>query len=169
MGVAAFLYFQNIKNLIILLFLLACFYCSYALFVNINEPSSTIDYDNFINKMSIASTIQNLGTNPSLYNAMFIEGWLVVGGVALWWLALFIMKKATLKHERMVDDQTITAADFSIMLEHIPVTFTKESLQKEFDRYYEQIKDHVDIHGKENLRPFKIRKFCKATPFYFLD
>jgi hypothetical protein len=69
----------------------------------------------------------------------------------------------------MVDDETITAADFSVMLEHIPVSTTKKSLQRDLDNYYEQIKGHQEMHKKDELRPFKIRKFCKATPFYFLD
>lgn len=69
----------------------------------------------------------------------------------------------------MVDDETITAADFSIMLEHLPVTTTKESLQQDLDHYFAQLKDHKEMHGKDELRPFKIRKLCKATPFYFLD
>jgi len=37
----------------------------------------------------------------------------------------------------MIDDETITAADFSIMIENIPIYFTKEMLQIEFDKYYQ--------------------------------
>ena len=125
MGIAAYLYFQNIKNLMVLLFLLGCFYSSYTLYTNINEPSYSIAFENHVKKLSFASTIQNLTTNYSLYDAMFIEGWLITGGVCLWWVMLFIMKKAALKQERMVDDETVTAADFSIMLQHIPLTLTK--------------------------------------------
>jgi uncharacterized membrane protein len=96
MGIAAYLYFQNIKNLIVLLILLAGFYCSYALYVNISEPSSTIS-SNAIKKISFASTVQNLTTNASLYDSLLKEGWLVAAGVLLWWLALFIMKRMAIK------------------------------------------------------------------------
>jgi hypothetical protein len=136
MGIAAYLYFQNIKNLIVLLIMLAAFYSSYALYINITEPSSSFSSSNPIKKLSFASTVQNLTTNTSLYDSMLKEGWLVAAGVLVWWGALFIMKRMAIKQERMVDDDTITAADFSIMLEHLPVSATKESLQKDLDMYF---------------------------------
>ncbi len=70
MGIAAYLYFQNIKNLIILLILLAAFYCSYALYINVTEPSSSFSSPSPVKKLSFASTVQNLNTNPDLYDAM---------------------------------------------------------------------------------------------------
>jgi hypothetical protein len=169
MGIAAYLYFQNIKNLMVLLVLLGGFYCSYALYTNISEPSSALSLDNFIRKLSFASTLQNLVVNAALYDAMLMEGWLVAAGVLLWWVALFFMKRTAIRQERMVDDETVTAADFSIMLEHVPVTLTKGALQKELDLYYDDLKDLKHVHGRDELRPFVIRKFCKAVPFYFLD
>jgi hypothetical protein len=113
-----------------LLVILIVIYSSYALYVDITEPSSALSLDNYPKKLSFASTIQNLVANNGLYDSMLLEGWLVAGIVLLWWISLFIMKRTALKQERMVDDETITAADFSIMLQHIPVTLTKESLQK---------------------------------------
>jgi hypothetical protein len=44
------------------------------------------------------------------------EGWLVVTTVVVWWVVLWIVKTYTIKYERMVDDETITAADFSVMI-----------------------------------------------------
>lgn len=61
---------------------------------------------------------------------------MVAGLVLIWWMGLFIMKRTALRQERMVDNETITAADFSIMFHHIPITLTKEVLQKELDLYY---------------------------------
>lgn len=81
----------------VLLFLLACFYSSYALYINITEPSTVLSDENFILKFSFGSTIQNLQTNPSLYDAMRIEGWLIAGGVVFWWVTLFLMKRTALK------------------------------------------------------------------------
>ena len=98
--------------------------------------------------MSMASTLQNLNTNSSLNDALLIQGWLIVGGVCLWWLVLFLMKRKTIQQEKMVDDATITAADFAIIMEHIPANTTQEYLQNELDRYYEELKDHVEIHGQ---------------------
>jgi hypothetical protein len=53
--------------------------------------------DNFVKKLSFATTVQNLTTNAALYDSMLIEGWSVAGGVFLWWLGLFIMKRNALK------------------------------------------------------------------------
>jgi hypothetical protein len=147
-GIGIYLFFQNIKNLTILFFLLICFYCSYTLHINLNESTPSPTPTNYVKKMSMASTLQNLNTNSSLNDALLIQGWLIVGGVCLWWLVLFLMKRKTIQQEKMVDDATITAADFAIIMEHIPANTTQEYLQNELDRYYEELKDHVEIHGQ---------------------
>jgi hypothetical protein len=97
MGIAGYLFFQTIKNMTVLLFLLACFYCSYSLYVNITEPSTVLSSENYIVKFSFGSTIQNLQTNPSIYGVLEIEGWLIAGGVVFWWVTLFLMKRNALK------------------------------------------------------------------------
>ena len=87
-----------------------------------------LNSSNFPKKISFASIIQNLNSNTSLYDSMLIEGWLVVGTVVVWWVCLFVMINAKIKHERMVDDETITAADFSLMIENVPIMYSKEDL-----------------------------------------
>ena len=39
----------------------------------------------------------------------------------------------------MIDDETVTAADFGVMVENIPIQYTKTQLQIEFDAYYRLI------------------------------
>ena len=124
-GIATFLCFQNVKNLLVLLVLLAAMYCGYSLSANINETSTTLDSSNFPKKLSFASIVQNLNKNNSLYDTMQTEGWLIFGTVGLWWLAIFVIRYYEIKQERLVDDTTITAADFSIMFEHVPVTYQR--------------------------------------------
>jgi uncharacterized membrane protein len=91
-GVATYLFFQNIKNLIFLMIMLATIYSGYTLFVNVLEPSSQLSFDNFPKKLSFASTVQNLATNSGLYNSLLIEGWLIVATIIIWWIGLLIMK-----------------------------------------------------------------------------
>ncbi len=114
--------------MVILLLFLGIIYSGYAQYINIIEPSSTLDSTNFPKKLSFASVVQNLNTNSSLYDSMLIEGWLSVGTVFAWWMCLFVMINAKIKHERMVDDGTITAADFSLMIENVPIMYSKEDL-----------------------------------------
>lgn len=71
----------------------------------------------------------------------------------------------------MVDDETITAADFSIMIENIPISFTKEKLQQELFRYQQEIGSNSRLFDSEKqlLRSFTIKKFCKAIPFHLIE
>lgn len=54
-----------------------------------------------------------------------MEGWLLVGVIGLWMVTLFLINKAEIKGKRLVDSNTITAADFSLMIENIPFQYTK--------------------------------------------
>jgi ABC-type Co2+ transport system permease subunit len=65
-----------------------------------------------------------------------VEGWLIVATVVTWWVGMFIMKHIQIKDERMIDEKTVTAADFSIMFENVPVFYTKADFQKDIDTYY---------------------------------
>ncbi len=111
-----------------MILILTAVYSAYCLHTNINEPTISINSANFPKKLSFASVIQNLGTNSGLYDSMLIEGWLIVATIGVWWACLFVMINVKIKHERMVDDQTVTAADFSLMIENVPINYTKEQL-----------------------------------------
>lgn len=49
----------------------------------------------------------------------------------------------------MIDDATVTAADFSIMIENIPISFTKEKLQEELYKYQEEIANNSNLFNSE--------------------
>jgi ABC-type Co2+ transport system permease subunit len=66
-----------------------------------------------------------------------VEGWLIVATVVTWWVGMFIMKYIQIKEERMIDEKTVTAADFSIMFENVPVSYTKADFQKDINKYYD--------------------------------
>jgi hypothetical protein len=56
---------------------------------------------------------------------MNIEGWLIVATVIIWEISMFVMKCLQIRYESMIDQATITAADFSIMIENIPISYTR--------------------------------------------
>lgn len=50
---------------------------------------------------------------------------MLVGVIGLWMVSLFLINKAEIKGKRLVDSNTITAADFSVMIENLPYEYTK--------------------------------------------
>ena len=69
----------------------------------------------------------------------------------------------------MIDQATITAADFSIMFEHVPIDYTRDDLQRDLQDYFHQLKEKKQLHKMDDLKSFTIYKYCRAIPFYFLD
>ena len=81
--------------------------------------------DNFPIKLSYTPIILNIASNTSLEKVITIESWLLIGVVVIWMICLFFINFSEIKNKRMVDNNTITAADFSIMIENIPYDITK--------------------------------------------
>jgi hypothetical protein len=57
------------------------------------------------------------------------------------------------------------------MIEHVPIHYTKERLQAEFNRYFESLvyKHNIKNTWGEELKPFVIQKLTKAVPFSLAD
>lgn len=70
-----------------------------------------------------------MSTDTSLEGVILVESWLLVGVVLIWMVILFFVNYYEIKNKRMVDNNTITAADFSIMIENIPYSVTREQVQ----------------------------------------
>lgn len=99
---------------------LGIIYSGYALYVNITEPSSVLSFSNLPLKISYASILLHFSGDDSLTTALLIEGWLLVGVVFVWMICLFVINWSEIRNKRMVDNSTITAADFSVMIENVP-------------------------------------------------
>lgn len=71
-------------------------------------------------------TASNIGDGQSELNVLYmVEMWIGVGLVVLWSLFLYLIRYYERKYEVMVDKETITAADFSIIIENYPRNLTK--------------------------------------------
>lgn len=47
----------------------------------------------------------------------------------MWFVIFFVLKYVEKKEERLLDRKTISASDFTIMMENVPRDVTKEELQ----------------------------------------
>lgn len=93
-GIATYLLFSTIRSLSILILILGLIYSSYALYVNITEPSSALSLSNLPSKISYASIFLNYSSNSSLKFALEMEGWLLVGVIGVWMVSLLLINKA---------------------------------------------------------------------------
>lgn len=72
-----------------------------------------------------------------------------------------------------MDNNTITASDFSIMIENIPYEMTEAQLQSAFDDYHTKLVEKKFITvgggGADNIERLRISKVCKALPYHLLE
>lgn len=71
-----------------------------------------------------------------------------------------------------MDNNTITASDFSIMIENIPYEMTEAQLQSAFDDYHAKLVEKKFItagSGANNIERLRISKVCKALPYHLLE
>ena len=61
-----------------------------------------------------------------------------------------------------INRETKSAADYSIIMENVPTSFTKEQMQEQFNRYHSQI-EGVPTYIMRNI---EIAKYNIAKPFY---
>lgn len=128
-GIGAFLLFSTVKSLTILLLVLGVTYSGFALYSNISQQAESLSSSNYALKLSYAAIVLNMSTDTSLEGVILVESWLLVGVVLIWMVILFFVNYYEIKNKRMVDNNTITAADFSIMIENIPYSVTREQVQ----------------------------------------
>ena len=64
-----------------------------------------------------------------------IQCWLGLVVIILWTLTLFFMKYFEKAEEVRVEEETISASDFSLVIEGMPKDVTKEELQQQLTAY----------------------------------
>jgi hypothetical protein len=71
------------------------------------------------------------------------------------------------KYVRIVDQESLSASDFTIMLENVPAYYTKDRLQNELNRYFESLVYHHNLKKTwgEELKPFEIDRISQVLPF----
>lgn len=111
--------------------------------------------------------ILNFSANSALQAALSISGFLLLITVIVWWVTIIVISCLSSKYEREVDQAHLSASDFSIMLENVPIHYSEEKLKEEFNRYFESLVFNHNIKNTwgEVLHRFTIRKICRTVPF----
>ncbi len=76
-------------------------------------------------KLSYGTVIVHFIANTDIQWSVLIEAWLVVGVVVAWVLVMSYMNVQDIKIQEMIDIKTITASDFTVMIENIPYCMTQ--------------------------------------------
>jgi len=105
--------------------ILGIVFSGYSLYVNISEPTESLTLDNLPTKLSYGSVILYFVSNTDIEFSVLVEAWLVVGVVVVWVIVLSYMNVQDIKIEEMIDLKTITASDFTVMIENIPYSMTQ--------------------------------------------
>jgi len=135
-GVATYLLFRNMKVIMTMLFFLGALFSIVSLYININIISIvasssgmnlTLTFD--LNTLSIFISNGFKITFSSSYSVLLIllllETVLLILVILVWWFTRFVVECISQKYIRMVDQASLTASDFSIMLENVPIHYPK--------------------------------------------
>ena len=165
-GISTFLYFQSLKNLAILISLMGLIYGIYALATNI-VAANTGDTTNLSSYVPADILSISLGPKQQYQTDQnkqyyLIQCWIGLALMIVWGITFVLLKYFEKADEVAVEEQTISASDFSIVIEGMPTEITMEECQKQFDEYYQSI-DNVPESLK---RPFLIKKYNVGKPFY---
>ena len=168
-GLATFNIFKNMKLIMGLLFILGAIFGIVSLYVNIvgTKQSLTIDNQNFPIFFSNWVVAKNFTTNGAAELFLSIAGFLLILVVIVWWISIFVVMCLSQKYQRIVDQAYLSASDFSIMLENVPIHYTKEKMQEEVSRYFDSLVFNHNMKNKwgQILKPFTIKKICRTVPF----
>ncbi len=80
-----------------------------------------------------------------------------MGVVVIWFFVFLGVKYREQREEITVNSNTISAADFSVVVEGVPTGMSSQLMQEQLNSYYEQLGDMRERDGiKEIDRKFKI-------------
>ena len=117
-------------------FLLGVVFSIFALYTSIVEPTETFSAATFPRKVSYIPKMLYASSNSILTVLLGVEAWLIVVSALIWWILQFTTQCFRQKYERVMEEEALSASDFTIMLDNVPSYFTKERLQNEFNRYF---------------------------------
>lgn len=86
----------------------------------------TNEVDTSADVLSISLGSKQVNKTDENENYYYIQCWIGVGMVVIWTLMLFVLKYLEKEQEVRVDQETISPADFSIVLDGVPTDATQE-------------------------------------------
>ena len=129
MGISTHLYFQTLILISILLALLFCIYGIFALATNILAFNRFTQHETIpaeINFLTISISAKQLNQTDQNNNFYFIQCWLGLVIVIIWFIAFIMAKYFEKNDEILIDNRTKSASDFSIVIEGVPTKMTEE-------------------------------------------
>jgi hypothetical protein len=134
-GVATYLLFRNIKVIMIMLFFLGALFSIVSLYININIISTVaasgtnltlaLDLNSLPVFISNGFKITFSTSNSVILILLLLETVLLILVIIVWWFTRFVIECVSQKYIRIVDQASLTASDFSIMLENVPIHYPK--------------------------------------------
>lgn len=138
-GTSTFKFFETIKLIWIFIFILGAVFSIQSLYFNIIEPTETISILNFPKKFAYSGKLLYYSSNVILFLLIMLDACMLALTVVIWWASLYCLRSCREKYHRIVDQENLSACDFTIMLEHLPIHYNKETLQVELNRYFESL------------------------------
>jgi hypothetical protein len=166
------LYFQQIKNLAIILVEMLLIYAIYAFATNVVASGkftgcSTTDTTkctaNF-SYIAISLGSKQMSTSEENKNFYYIQCWIGIAMVVVWFLTFALLKYYEKLKELEVDLETRSASDFALVVEGLPDNVSSEEFQAQLSRYEERIQNIRTIPAKKKV-PLKIARFNKGNAF----
>ncbi len=108
--------FENMKMLAAQLFILGIFFAILALYTSIIEPTDQFSILNIPTKLSYSAKMQYATSNQILSVLLGVEAWAIVFSILIWWLLQFPAQSSQQKYVRIVDQEYLSASDFTVML-----------------------------------------------------
>lgn len=120
------------KTIMGMLFFLGIIYSIVNLYANITYVNSLgqVTGDTFPVYFMNLVQILNVSTDTSISLLMIVSAFLLIITVIVWWFLMFVILCISQKYEREIDQAFLSASDFSIMLENVPIHETEAKLKQ---------------------------------------
>jgi hypothetical protein len=123
------------KVIMMMLFFLGAIFCIVSLYININiisiiASSGTnltivLDFRTFPIVISNGFKATYYSTVTTIQILFYLEAILLILVILVWWFSKYVVECVSQKFIRIVDQASLTASDFSIMLENVPIHYSK--------------------------------------------
>lgn len=126
--------------------------------------NDTLKCTTTLSYIAISLGSKQLSTSEENKNFYYIQCWIGIGMVVVWFLTFALLKYYEKLKELEVDLETRSASDFTLVVEGLPDNVTSEEFQAQLTRYEERIQNIRTIPAKKKV-PLKIARFNKGNAF----
>lgn len=112
-----------------------------------------------------------------------ISAFLIMAVIIVWSFLVYVFKHFQVESAEMIDDQSVTASDFSIVIQNAPIQLFKDksNIERQFGEYFQSVssileKEYFGVYLKKDqlsntstqqqLQKLKVTKINIGIPFY---